>query len=176
MRLRHVLPVLLALGVGLSCLADPADARRGGRGGGRAGGGQKKGNLTEEQRQARKEKRAERQETLTDEERAAMKEQRQQRTGDRFAELNLTDDQKAKLQTVRDKYSTRTQELRDSGERPSADEMKTIREQQQAEIAGILTAEQRAQLEERRAQRPEGGRGRGFGRRGEKVAGTAQTE
>ena len=148
MKLRHVFLVLLALGFSLTSLADLVEARSG-----RGGGGRQRGqNLTEEQKQAMKEKRAQQMEA-------------------RFAPLNLSETQKKQLQTLREKQSTRMQELRAGDQRPSTEEMQKIRQEQEAEIAKILTADQLTKYQELKAQRPE--RGKASGRRGGQAKGTA---
>ena len=85
------------------------------------------------------------------------------------AGLDLNDEQKEQMKTLRQAQREQMETLRESGERPSREDMQAWREQFRVDLAGILTSEQMTQLEEHRANRPERGhRGmrRGKGRFG----------
>jgi Spy/CpxP family protein refolding chaperone len=86
------------------------------------------------------------------------------------AGLELSEDQKEQMKTLHEAQREKMQALRAGDERPSHEDMQSLREEFRTNLAGILTPEQLAQLEERRANRPErghrgkrGGKGR-FGR------------
>jgi Spy/CpxP family protein refolding chaperone len=84
--------------------------------------------------------------------------------------LDLSDEQKTKLQALHEARREKMQTLHESGERPSRENRQALLEQFREDLAGILTPDQLALLEDHRANRPErghrgkrGGKGR-FGR------------
>jgi len=161
MKSRHALLALLALTVSLGSL-DAVEAQRSGR---RSGGKRDGANLTEEQRQAMQEKRAQRAEgTATDEQRQAMREQRAQQLG----ELGLSEEQRAQIQALRETHRTQMQDRRALGQPSSPEEMQEIRQKQQDAIGALLTPDQRNRLAELRAERP--GQGDGSTRRRPRAA------
>ena len=144
MKARHAFIALLAFGVSFASLAE---AQRAGR----------RGN-------ARMDKR-----TGEQSEQVQLPRQRGPAEG-AFAALELTDEQKEAFQAMRESHREEMQAQRETGERPTQEEMEAFREQHQAAVAEILTDEQFAQLEELRANRPGGqdGRGRRGGMRGQR--------
>ena len=76
------------------------------------------------------------------------------------AALDLSEDQKAQLQSLRKQHRAEMRELRASGD-ASREHILALREQRRAAFDAVLTNEQRATLEEHRASR----RG-GFSKRG----------
>ena len=129
MKARHAFIGILALGIGLASLAE---AQRGGRGGGGRSMKARTGEQTE-QFQGRG--------------------QRGSGEGP-FAALELPDEQPEALQALREAQRADREAQRETGERPTQEEREAIREAHRAAIAEILTAEQLAQLEELRANRP----------------------
>jgi len=71
-----------------------------------------------------------------------------------FAELELTAEQTEAIQALRETQRADREAQRETGERPTQEEMEAIREAHRAAIAEILTDEQLAQLEELRVNRP----------------------
>jgi len=145
MKARHAFIGILALGIGLASLAE---AQRGGRGGGGRSMKARTGEQTE-QFQGRG--------------------QRGSGEGP-FAALELTDEQTEALQALREAQRADREAQRETGERPTQEEREAIREAHRTAVAEILTDEQIAQLEELRANRPEGqgNRGRRGGGRGQR--------
>ena len=142
MKLRHALLALLACGVGFAGLIDQANARGNGRGNGRQG----KMN-SEKIKGAKKGFRG-----GEDAEGAGP-----------LAALGLSDEQKAQIQELRAAHRAQMEEFRDSGTRPDRETMEQLREKHRGQFEAILSPEQ---LEQFRANRPEGERsgrrGRGF--------------
>ena len=68
------------------------------------------------------------------------------------AALDLTDDQKAQMQGLREQFRTQIQELRDAGELSRAD-VQAFHEQRRTAVEGILTDEQKAQLADLKVER-----------------------
>ena len=71
-----------------------------------------------------------------------------------FAELELSAEQTEAIQALREAQRADREAHRETGERPTQEEMEAIREAHRTAIAEILTEEQLAQLEELRANRP----------------------
>ena len=71
-----------------------------------------------------------------------------------FGALELTDGQKEQLQALREKNRAEMQPFRDSGQRPTQEQMEQIRQTHRQAFESILSEEQRAKLEELRANRP----------------------
>ena len=78
-----------------------------------------------------------------------------------LAQLGLTADQQKQIQEVRQKYDAQRQSA--GGQRPSRAALQKLRQQQDAEVAQILTPDQRTKWEQLRAQRAAGGGHRGAG-------------
>lgn len=135
MKFRHALLALLAFGVGFAGLADQADAQGFGRRAGRQG------------------------KMNADGARGARIGLRGGQQAGPFAALELTEDQQAKLQELRETHRAQMAELRASGTRPTAEEIQQIREEHRAQFEAILTSEQLAQLEQLRANCPQGQEG-----------------
>ena len=72
-----------------------------------------------------------------------------------FAELKLTAEQREQIQSIRAESRARMQELRQQSpeQRPDREAMKKLRAETQGEIEALLTAEQRRQLADIRAER-----------------------
>lgn len=129
MKARHAFIAMLALGIGFASLAE---AQRGGRRGGTRNAKARTGEQTE-QFQGRG--------------------QRGPGEGP-FAALELTAEQTEAIQALRESQRADREARRETGERPTQEEMEAIREAHRTAIAEILTEEQLAQLEELRANRP----------------------
>ncbi|NKB70841.1 MAG: hypothetical protein GKR89_27540 [Candidatus Latescibacteria bacterium] len=84
--------------------------------------------------------------------------------------LDLSEDQIAQLQAMRQEHRAQMEAHRESGERPSREEMQAVRQQHQEALAAILTPAQLQQLEELKAERGQRG-GKGQGRHGHKGGG-----
>ena len=141
MKTRTLFLTLLAFGIGFTGLIE---AQRGGR---RWGGKQDRPQMTEEQKAQF----------------MARCEQMQQdgkfrgRRGGRgglFGALELTDAQKEEFKALREQNRAEMQKFRDSGERPTQEQMEQIRQAHRRVFESILSDEQRAKLEELRANRP----------------------
>jgi len=142
MKARHAFIGILALGIGFASLAE---AQRGSRRGGNRNAKARTGEQTE-QFQGRG--------------------QRGPGEG-AFADLELTAEQTEAIQALRETQLAAREANRETGERPTQEEMETVREAHRAAMAEILTDAQLEQLEEFRANRPERSEGQGDqGRRG----------
>lgn len=86
------------------------------------------------------------------------------RGGSPFADLDLSQSQNEQLQSMREEHRSAVDALRESGE-ATPEDFQQLRQTQRQEIGGILTDEQRQQLDEKRARRESKGEGR-RGRRG----------
>ena len=142
MKARTFFLALLVFGIGFTGLTE---AQRGGR---RWGGKQDRPQLTEEQKAQF----------------MARCEQMQQdgkfwgRRGGRvgmFGALELTDAQKEQFQALREQNRAEMQPFRDSGQRPTQEQMEQIRQTHRQAFESILSEEQRAKLEELKANRPQ---------------------
>jgi len=140
MKARHVLQALLVFGVGLASLA-----QAGGRWG-RVRRGEV--NLTEEQKAQFRARR----EQLLAEGQCGL---RLRGRAGLFGALELTEEQKAQLQTLREERRAEMQQHRESGERPTQEEMEQIRAEHRQALEAIFTPEQLQKLEELRAARQE---------------------
>jgi len=141
MKARYTLIALLACGIGIASLAE---AQRGKRGRMRRGAV----NLTEEQKaefQARRQQ-------LMEEGQLGI---RVKGRTPLFEALDLTDEQKASIQALRQSHREEMQARRETGERPTEEEIAAFRQAHREAIADILDEEQLAKLEELRAQRQE---------------------
>jgi Spy/CpxP family protein refolding chaperone len=141
MKARHALIALLTFGIGIASLAE---AQRGKRGRMRRGAV----NMTEEQKaefQARRQQ-------LVEEGQCGIG--LQDRTP-LFDQLELTEEQKAELLALRQSHREEMQARRETGERPTQEEIAAFRQAHQEALADILDEEQLAKLEELRAQRQE---------------------
>jgi Spy/CpxP family protein refolding chaperone len=94
---------------------------------------------------------------------------RHERGGDRFAtELNLTADQKAKLQSIREAQKAEMQNLKKSGN-VTPEQRKALHEKYKAQTDAIYTPAQKEQLNKKREEWKENakeGKGKEFGKRG----------
>ena len=151
MKTRTLFLTLLAFGIGFTGLIE---AQRGGR---RWGGKQDRPQMTEEQKAQF----------------MARCEQMQQdgkfrgRRGGRgglFGALELTDAQKEEFKALREQNRAEMQKFRDSGERPTQEQMEQIRQTHRQAFESILSDEQRTKLEELKANRPQWDGERGFGK------------
>ncbi len=85
----------------------------------------------------------------------------------KFENLNLSDAQKVQLQNLRESRRQQMQSWRERGERPSQEQREAFKAQFHTDLSSFLTAEQLAQFEELRGQRPKWGRhGRGSRKNG----------
>lgn len=152
MKLRHALLTLLACGVGIAGLADQADARGNGRGKDR----QDKMNS----------------EKVKGGQKGFRSGQGAEGAGP-LADLELSDEQQAQIQELREGFRAQMEEIRDAGTRPDRETMEQIREDHRAQFEAILTSEQFEQFEQLKADRQGQGRqgrgirgGKGGGKRG----------
>ncbi|MEW6751344.1 MAG: hypothetical protein AB1505_10255 [Candidatus Latescibacterota bacterium] len=129
----------------------------------------------EELQQLGQEHKARVQEILTDEQEAKLEELRQARQdaawdggrgGHRgpfgpfrlFAALDLTDEQKTQLKALHQEFRIQMQELRQSGTRPTIEELQQLHQEHMEQIRALLTPVQQARLDELLASRPRWGR------------------
>lgn len=82
---------------------------------------------------------------------------------DGFEQLNLTADQKARLQTLREEHKKEAQALKQQESTLTVTQMKerrkALHEKHRAEMQSILTPEQKAQVAKMKAERKEAGKG-----------------
>ena len=97
----------------------------------------------------------------------AQEKPRHERGGDKFAtELNLTADQKAKLQTLRDAQKKEMEALKQTGS-VTPEQRKAIHEKYKSQYDAIYTPAQKEQLNKKREEwKAKGGDKNGFGKRG----------
>ena len=167
MKARHFFFALLAFGVCLTSVTEAQRTRKPQR------SGQERPQLTEEQKQqwqAAHQERMGEQDPRGEGVRQGRRGGRMNGPEDPFAALELNDVQKEQIQALRKSQRADMQAQRETGERPTQEEMEGIREQHRAAVAEILTDEQFAQLEQLRADRPEGQgvRGHRSGMRGQR--------
>lgn len=71
--------------------------------------------------------------------------------GDMYKELSLTEDQKAKIKTIREAQKTEMKSLKADGKTEGNKEArKTLHEKYKAQIGAVLTTEQKAKLDQRK--------------------------
>ena len=80
--------------------------------------------------------------------------------------LDLSDEQAAQIEALRDKHRAEMQALREAGERPSRDAMRERFEAHRAQFEALLTPDQLATLEELKSERGMRGKGHKRGHRG----------
>lgn len=89
-----------------------------------------------------------------------------QRQEQAFHQLNLTADQKAKFQSIREAQKKEMQDLRKNGE-VTPEQRKALHEKYKAQFEAVLTPAQKEQFQQQRKDwKDKGEKGQGFGKRG----------
>lgn len=88
--------------------------------------------------------------------------------GDMFKELNLTEDQKAKIKSIREAQKTEMQSLKADGKSEGdKDARKALHDKYKTQIDAVLTSEQKAKLDQRKddwKEKGKAGKADGFGK------------
>src|SRR5215204_4720958 len=92
---------------------------------------------------------------------------RHERGGDRFSkELNLTAEQKAKLQTIREAQKKEMEALKQNSQ-VSQEQRKAIHEKYKSQFDAVLTPAQREEMNKKKEEwKANGKEGKGFGKKG----------